>query len=149
MNLTKNFTLEEFVFSETAIRNGIDNTPPENLIETITETAQLVEAIRLILGAPVLITSGYRSPEVNALTKGSSPTSAHIRGEAADCRSPRYGNPYACCLAIKNANIVFDQLILEYDSWFHISRTNSGANRQQILTKREGTNYMPGLIKKI
>ena len=137
MNLTKNFTLEEFVFSETAIRNGIDNTPPESLIEAITETAQLVEAIRLILGAPVLITSGYRSAAVNALTKGSSPTSAHIRGEAADCKSPRYGNPYACCLAIKNANIVFDQLILEYDSWFHISRFVKISRRLTPLLTRE------------
>lgn len=148
MQLTTHFTLEEFIFSDTAARHGLDNTPPEALIPNIIETAHLVEEVRLKFGSPVLITSGYRSPAVNALVSGSSQTSAHTRGEAADCKSPGFGTPYTCCLAIRNAGIIFDQLILEYDSWFHISRVKNGTNRQQILTKREGTNYMQGLVKK-
>ena len=148
MQLTAHFTLEEFISSDTAARYGLDNTPPEALIPNIIETAHLVEEVRLKLGYPVIITSGYRSPQVNAMIHGSASTSAHTRGEAADCKAPGFGDPYSCCLAIRNAGIVFDQLILEYDSWFHIARVKNGVNRQQIFTKREGTNYMEGLVKK-
>ena len=96
MQLTQHFTLEEFIFSETAARHGLDNTPPQALIPNIIETAHLVEEVRIKFGYPVIITSGYRSPQVNALVSGSSQTSAHIHGEAADCKAPGFGTPYTC-----------------------------------------------------
>lgn len=46
--------------------------------------AGVLEAIRTHFGAPVTITSGYRTPAHNAATRGSSPRSQHLYGLAAD-----------------------------------------------------------------
>jgi zinc D-Ala-D-Ala carboxypeptidase len=67
MKLTDHFTLAEFTVSNTGERLGIDNTPNSAALRAnITRTAQLLERIRELLGAPVIITSGYRCPQINA-----------------------------------------------------------------------------------
>ena len=58
--LTPNFTLEELTHSDTALRLGIDNTPPPDIIPNLIVLATGLEAIRAVLGVPVNVTSGYR-----------------------------------------------------------------------------------------
>lgn len=124
-----NFTIEEFCHSETAQQNGIDNTPPEEAIENIeTLVKEILDPLREILGKPVYIRSGYRSPKLNRLV-GGVPTSQHTKGEAADIAC---SNNRVLFSIIKN-NFVFDQLIDEKNySWIHVSYSKS-KNRNQIL----------------
>lgn len=87
--LSKNFTLKELVYSDTAERDeGLkreqENPPPEVLenLRYLVETA--LQPIRDKISYPIKINSGYRSPVLNKLVGGSA-TSQHCRGEAADC----------------------------------------------------------------
>ncbi|MFP3500591.1 peptidase M15, partial [Pseudomonas sp. SIMBA_059] len=45
---------------------------------------------------------------------------------------------------ISNSTIAFDQLILEFDRWVHLSVT-CDTPRRQVLTLRKGSGYLPGL----
>jgi hypothetical protein len=121
--LSEHFTLAEFVYSQTASRMGLDNTPTEEAHVNLQQLAQVMEKVRDICGAnPVQITSGYRSPEVNAATGGSS-TSAHMSGLAADFVVPAFGTPLEVCHAIEPYLdlLGIDQLIHEYDDWVHLA----------------------------
>lgn len=121
MNLSPHFTLEEFTTSDTAARKGIDNTPPPHILPALLRTAQGLEAVRVRLGmCPIHISSGYRSPALNAAV-GSKDTSQHVKGEAADFIAPRFGTPSMVVTAIRDSGVEFDQLILEFGRWVHIS----------------------------
>ena len=79
MNLSKNFTLAEFTDSDTAMRRGIDNTLPADLLPIARTTTAMLERIRTALGdKPIIITSGYRCPELNAAI-GSARSSDHVK----------------------------------------------------------------------
>lgn len=131
MKLTNNFSLEELVFSQTASRLGLDNTPVKGIFNNLINTAENMELVRNVLnGQSIMISSGYRSPEVNAAVGGSK-SSQHMQGKAVDFTCPKFGSPSTIIRAIKNSGIKFDQLILEFDSWVHISF--SDPNRKQVL----------------
>ena len=119
MNLTENFTLDEFTFSQTAVRRGIDNSPNKTVLENLKTTAQGMEKIRALLNNPIRITSGFRSPALN-IAIGGSLRSHHVLGLAADFVCPRFGTPKDICKAIMKSNIQYDQLIHE-GTWVHIS----------------------------
>ena len=138
MMLSPNFALSEFTESQTAARLGLDNDPPAELYETLKATARCMEDIRDLLGGkPVLISSAYRSPEVNKAVGGSA-NSQHTKGEAVDFTCPKFGTPREIVTKIKDSPLLFDQLILEYDRWVHISF--STRNRRQVLIiDRNGT----------
>ena len=119
MQLTEHFYLDEFTRSEIASRKGIDNTPNDETVANLTELAHSLERVRALLGKPIFITSGYRSPKVNAAV-GSHPGSAHIRGYAADFICPPY-TPKEICQKIAESGIAFDQCIHEFHSWCHFS----------------------------
>jgi len=140
VKLSANFHLDEFVTSQTAARRGIDNTPSPEVIKRLRNTAKGLERVRAVLGKPILISSGYRSPALNKAVGGSA-TSDHINGDAADFISPGFGTPIAICRAIVAAGIKFDQLI-EEGTWVHISF--GPRMRGQILTMRNGK-YTAGL----
>lgn len=128
-NLSKYFSLRELTFSKIAEDNDIDNTPTPAILEKLKYTAQQLDKVRELLGCPVIINSGYRSLAVNRAI-GSSDNSQHVRGEAVDFRTIEH-TPRRIVELIKQSNIEFDQLILEFDSWVHISF--SSRNRKQIL----------------
>ena len=138
MMLSPNFALSEFTESQTAARLGLDNDPPAELYETLKATARCMEDIRDLLGGkPVLVSSAYRSPEVNKAVGGSA-NSQHTKGEAVDFTCPKFGTPREIVAKIKDSPLLFDQLILEYDRWVHISF--SSRNRRQVLIiDRNGT----------
>lgn len=130
MKLTEHFTLDELTRSDTAVRKGLDNTPPPEVAQRLLLTAVGLELVRELLGAPILITSGYRSPKVNSAI-GGSPNSQHCKGEAVDFIAPGFGTPKTICLAILDSDIAFDQLI-EEGGWVHISFSDHP--RRSILT---------------
>lgn len=130
MNLTEHFSLEELIFSQTATRKGIDNTPSEDVKKNLQLLAENLEKVRAILGFPLSISSGYRSYKLNKAV-GGSPTSAHLEGHAADFTAPMYGDPLAIVRTLKQAGIQCDQCIME-GKWVHISF--APALRNQFMT---------------
>lgn len=144
MDLSTHFSLQEFTASQTATRLGLDNTAPQSVMRALLRTATGMEGVRTLLQAPIIISSGYRSPEVNRAV-GGSPNSQHTRGEAVDFICPGYGTPLKICKAIVSSGIKFDQLIME-GAWVHISF--SDANRREVLTAKfgpGGATYTQGL----
>jgi hypothetical protein len=119
MKLSPNFSLEELTFSQVASRRSIDNTPSDKVKDNLERLAFFLEQVRKVFNKPFLISSGYRSREVNE-SVGGSKTSQHCEGCAADF-NVKGMSPNAVVRAIVDANIPYDQVILEFDSWVHIS----------------------------
>lgn len=152
MKLTKNFSLSEFEKSNTALRLGIDNSLPEKYLLSLQGLAEnVLQPVRDKFG-PVIISSGYRSPELNQAIKGSD-ASQHSKGEAADFEVPGVPNKEVAEWISENCR--FDQLILEFytpedpnSGWIHCS-FNLEYCRYEILTavKENGkTKYIKGLL---
>jgi len=145
--LTEHFSLEELVASETAERNGWDNTPNEAEIANLERLALMLEQVRSTLGKAVMINSAFRSKQVNDGV-GSKDSSQHRVGCAADIRIPGM-NPDEVCRAIIASDIQFDQLIREFynpDSkaggWTHISVPNTKEmtpRGQTLIIDKQGT----------
>jgi hypothetical protein len=143
MQISPHFTLLQLVRSETADARGIDNAAPPELIGNLTRLAQGLEQVRALLGHPLAISSAYRCPELNAII-GGAPASQHVLGEAADFDCPEFGTPLEVALAIAASDIRYDQVILEYARWVHISF--SAAPRNRLLTINSADQgYVAGL----
>ena len=132
MNLSAHFTLAEFTDSDTAVRNGIDNTPSAQILDALYGTAAGMERVRSILEVPVIISSGYRCPKLNAAVHGSS-KSQHVKGEAVDFRAPQFGTPLQVAkeLQMHLEFIGVDQLLWE-GTWVHCSFNDNP--RGEVLT---------------
>lgn len=143
MNLSEHFTQAELTLSETAARRGIDNTPDAFILANLKTLAGELEKVRALVGRPVNVTSGYRSPALNKAIGGAL-NSAHMQGLAADINVNGY-TPRQLALKIRDSDLMFDQLILEYDNWVHFG-LSLGAPRRELLTIRNGTGYMKGIV---
>jgi uncharacterized protein YcbK (DUF882 family) len=140
MKLTRHFSLEEMIKSQTATRLGMNNTPTPEVIDNLRELCiNVLEPIRIHFKKPVIISSGYRSPALNKAIGGSR-TSQHMRGEAADLEVHGISN-WTVLEYIKN-NLPYDQLIQEFmkqnnptAGWVHVSYKAEG-NRKQFLIVR-------------
>lgn len=133
--LSPHFTLAEFTLSTTAAQMGLDNTPPPDAHANLAKLAGVLERVRVLLGGkPILISSGYRSPQVNAAVGGVS-NSAHLTGLACDFTAPGAGTPKDICRVLEPhmADLGIDQLIYEFSSWVHLG-LSLGAPRQMALT---------------
>jgi zinc D-Ala-D-Ala carboxypeptidase len=141
MQLSPNFTLEELTRSDAASRNGWNNTPNEAEIENLKRLAELLQVVKTALGGkPVMINSGFRSKQVND-SVGSKDSSQHRIGCAADIRVPGM-TPRQVVEACIAASVPFDQIILEFDSWTHISVPNtpeSAPRGSKLIIDRQGT----------
>lgn len=144
MNLSPHFTLAEFTASQTASRLGIDNMPSPGVISNMVRVAYALELVRNLIGKPIIVSSGYRSPALNAAIPGSSETSAHTRGAAVDFIIPSFGTPYQVCQTIIGMALPFDQLIFEL-SWVHLAI--EPPTRREVLTKCPGVGYLHGLVE--
>ena len=143
MQLSPNFSLSDLVRSETAEERGIDNRPPPEIIENLKRLAAGLEKVRALLGAPLEISSGYRCAALNEAVGGSG-TSQHMQGLAVDFECPAFGTPLEIADAIGRSGLVFDQCILEYGRWVHLSF--SDAPRRRLLTiYDDGKGYVAGL----
>jgi zinc D-Ala-D-Ala carboxypeptidase len=146
MQLTPNFSFEELTASETAARDGIDNTPPDALMDNLLALANGLEKVRALLGNPIHVNSGYRCPALNAKVGGAS-NSRHMTGLAADIVCPQFGSPLDVCRAVANSGIAVDQVIHEFATWCHVSFAAPGtAPKHELLTiASAATGYQPGL----
>ena len=144
--LSENFTLDEFVFSQTAARLGIDNTPTPQVLANLKRLAQVLEQVRSALGGvPVLISSGYRSPALNKAVKGSR-NSAHVLGLAVDFTAPRFGTVLQTAKAAAACGAPYDQIIHEFGRWVHLAIPAAGQEaRAETLTIQVAGVYTPGL----
>ena len=126
-----NFKMSELIYSETAIKNNINNMPDINSMDNMLNLIYYcLQPVRELLGAPMIITSGYRNPLVNRLVGGVN-SSQHTKGQAVDFTVLGI-TPNQIISIIKTSKIEFDQLINEYDKWVHISY-NKGKNRKRVL----------------
>jgi zinc D-Ala-D-Ala carboxypeptidase len=119
MKLSDNFYLAEFVQSDTALRLGIKNIPSPSIMGNLKKLADGLERIRSLLGHPITVSSGYRSPTLNRAIGGSE-NSAHCLGYAADIKCWKFGTPDEIVRRIKDSGIQVDQVIAE-GNWTHIS----------------------------
>lgn len=145
MNLTEHFSLAELVASQVSTRQGIDNMPAPTIVANLTRLAALLEQVRAVVGAPITISSGYRSPALNKAIGGAA-NSAHVLGLAADISTNKLA-PKALALLIRQSGIIFDQLIYE-GTWVHIA-LSAGAPRRQVLTAKfsgGGVSYVAGIV---
>ena len=135
MILSKNFTLQEFTKSVSAIRNDIDNSPNAEHIRNIQLLVKYVlQPLREGLNKPIRITSGYRSEALNKAIKGSK-KSQHCKGQAADLQFRVDGvmDNKVIWDKVVELDLPFDQMINEFDySWIHISN-NHEYNRKAML----------------
>lgn len=148
INLSKNFTLDELTATDTGLANVPDAAEKDKLLYL---AAYILQPIRDKWG-PLKVTSGYRSPAVNAAVDGS-PHSQHLFGEAADFI------PLKCDVSllrtldlifawfVKESGIPFGQAIRESRGgaeWIHVSlpRLNGPNQDAQVY---DGKDYKPYL----
>ena len=129
-------SLKELLFSETATRLGIDNTPTDQVL--INLQTLIYEVITPIINqfGDIKITSGYRSPEL-CKAIGSSVTSQHCLGQAVDCEVIGIPNKELADWVVNHLS--YDQCILEFwkpeeanSGWVHVSYNKAG-NRKMYL----------------
>lgn len=127
--ISKDFSYHEFEKTEKKQykdRNIITDFSVRNNIKSLVEN--ILQPLRDDIGKPLIISSGYRCPEVNFLV-GGKPTSQHLKGEAADVI---YDNPYELAKRIVELKLPYDQIGL-YNTFIHISHKRDGNNRGMIF----------------
>lgn len=145
MQLSPHFSYAEALRSDKARELGIANEPstPQHRANLI-YTAQQMEKVRTILGnRPIVVSSWYRNREVNRAVGGVS-NSSHAVGLAVDFTCTGL-SVLDVCRALRDSDLVFDQLIYEYHRWTHIAWCNCPKPRREVLTKLEGRPYAYGL----
>ena len=144
-NLSEHFGLAELCKTNT----GIENVPNEEQVNNLRRVCKWLEQLRRrwnnLYGDgddPIIINSGFRSPEVNKAV-GGVPTSNHLTGCAVDIRcigmeqALRYA---AILLDISDLNNEdFDELLIEQKAhvvWIHFAVRHSGNRRRTSLELR-------------
>lgn len=137
----KNFRLSEFFASSAADKNGIRNEPSPDERAAIERNINLLvdnvlDPVRDKFCAPVIITSGYRCPQVNKLVGGVN-NSQHMSGRAADFHVKGF-----TCLMMRQVfldiydTMDFDQLIYyRSKNFIHVSYAEN-ANRHEAFLKK-------------
>jgi len=144
IRLSANFTLNEMVRSNTATAKGINNKPSiQHIVNATAHAALILQPLRIRVGKPVMITSWYRCPELNAAVGGSK-TSTHMTGAATDIRIAGM-TPEQIIDVAKELNLPTDQIInegfyrgQEWISWTHIASPKdlTLAPRGEVLMAR-------------
>ena len=123
--LTTNFTLNELIRSNTANKLNIDNTPSDEIIDSLKKLCtNVLQPIRDKYGKPMVITSGYRCKALNKAVGGVK-TSQHVLGQAADINNGHTQNKALFELIKQMTNdgeITVGQLLWEHGGqWIHVS----------------------------
>ena len=137
IHVSMHFTIEELCASDTAKARGISNKPnTEQIINLVYLAANVLEPLRVAMGEPIKIGSGFRSPALNKAVGGVG-NSQHMKGQAADLcidgdieKGKRWFNYI-------RLHLPFDQLIWEHNSkgsyWVHVSFRSDGKNRRNVI----------------
>ncbi|MCI9608119.1 MAG: peptidase M15 [Muribaculaceae bacterium] len=129
----KYFTIEELCRSATATLRGIDNTPTEEAKRNLTRLVDdVLDPLRKAWGRPLVVSSGYRCPALNAAVGGSR-TSHHMRGMAADIDTGNSVDNRRLYNKVLELGLPFTQLIDEHNfGWVHIGYDPANVKRQQL-----------------
>lgn len=132
MNIT-NFTFNELIKTDT----GLDNMPNDmNIIKNLCRLSDFLQTIRNELHLPIIVTSGYRSKEVNEAV-GCASSSYHVKGLAVDIKCSDMDK----LLSVLHSHLMdIDQLGIYYSNtkqeWYHIGLPEDDkVPRNQIYTK--------------
>ena len=136
--ISKHISDKEGVYSNTAIRRGIDNTPTKDhlhFMEIIAE--EVFEPLRAWVGGPIKINSFYRSPELNVAIGGSK-KSQHCKGQAIDLDDTYGHRTNAAMFQWMRYHLDYDQMIWEFGddknpAWVHVSYVSEEDNRHRCL----------------
>ena len=137
------------MYSITATRRGIDNTPGSEELNNMQLLAEKIfEPLREWVRGPIRINSFYRAPELNKAIGGST-TSQHCKGQAMDIDDTSCHKPSAEMSAWIKENLDFDQMIWEFGdddnpNWVHVSYVSNVSNRNRCLKaykEKESTKY--------
>ena len=136
--ISKHISYKEGVYSNTAIRRGINNDPNDEQLENMELIAEEVfEPLRVWVGGPIKINSFFRSPELNTAIGGSG-KSQHCKGQAIDIDDTFGKATNAEMYHWIKENLNFDQMIWEFGdddnpAWVHISYVSPKENRNRCL----------------
>ena len=136
--ISKHISYKEGVYSITATRRGIDNTPGDDQLHFMEIIAEKVfEPLRKWVNGPIKINSFYRCPELNKAIGGSA-TSQHCKGQAMDIDDTFNRATNAEMFHWVKKNLDFDQMIWEFGDddnpdWVHISYISEDKNRNRCL----------------
>ena len=136
VKLSTHFDLEEICQSSVAIKLGITNLPQKEEYLTSLKyiCINILEPVRARYGAPIKVTSGYRSCSLNAAINGAA-NSQHCLGQAVDIMGQSPLDTVLLYVYLRCTN--FDQLILELKgnaTWVHVScKPNAVYNRHMCL----------------
>lgn len=126
MKFSKNFDLNEFIQSPTALKFNINEqfSPPEDVVENLRLLClNVLQPLRDAIGIPIEITSGYRCEALNKFINGAK-NSEHQFGKAADIRLMVNGQNLSKKIFDKiiELKLPFRQLIDEKNyTWVHVS----------------------------
>jgi hypothetical protein len=138
MGISKHISDKEGVYSRTAIRLDIDNTPTKEHLANMTKLAENVfEPLRAYVGGPIKINSFYRSPKLNKAIGGST-KSQHCHGQAIDLDDTFGRCTNAEMYWFIKQRLDFDQMIWEFGNdknpdWVHVSYVSEEENRNRCL----------------
>ena len=135
--ISDHVSYKEGIYSRTALRRGIDNTPGPDQLKCMMEIAENVfEPLREWVGGPIKINSFFRGKKLNTAIGGSK-TSQHMKGQAMDI-DDTFGHKTNAEMYyyIKN-NLIFDQMIWEFGddnnpNWIHVSFVTHRKNRRKL-----------------
>ena len=136
--ISKHISYKEGVYSNTAIRRGIDNTPNPVQVENMKLTAEKIfQPLRDWVGGPIKVNSFFRSVELNEAIGGSK-TSQHCKGQAIDIDDVYGHKTNAEMYHWIKENLDFDQMIWEFGTdtqpnWIHVSYVSKEDNRNKCL----------------
>ena len=142
MKISEHLELAELIRSDSAKRAGISNMPTPEHIANLKKLAENVfEKIREHFNRPILISSGYRSIDLNKIIKGAQ-SSQHSTGEAIDIDMDGTEITNKEIFEFIKFNVSFDQLIWEFGTdknpdWVHVSYESTGKQRKQILKAKK------------
>ena len=127
----RNFTIQELTASTTAEAKKINNDPTPEAAENLKLLVDnVLDPLRDAYGKPIIVTSGYRSPALNAAVKGSK-TSQHVKGQAADITAGSKQENKKLFELAQELNLPYCQLIDERGfTWVHISYDKNNVKRQ-------------------
>ena len=136
--ISKHISYKEGVYSITATRKGIDNTPNnDQLLKMVSVAEEVFEPLRAYVGGPIKINSFFRCPELNTAIGGSS-KSQHCKGQAIDIDDTYGRMTNAEMYNFIKDNLEFDQIIWEFGDddnpdWVHVSYVSPEDNRNRCL----------------
>ena len=140
--ISAHVSYQEGVYSRTAERRDLDNTPNEEQLKCMKEVAEnLFEPLREWVGGPIKINSFFRGEPVNTAIGGST-RSQHMKGQAIDIDDTFKHKTNAEMYYYIKDNLDFDQMIWEFGTdknpnWLHISWVSHRPNRKKLTIAKK------------